>query len=185
METAHRHLLMKVARTALERAVHDNQRMTPDPAAYPPGLREPRACFVTLKKKGQLRGCIGSLNARRPLVEEVATMAYASALEDPRFSPVKPEELSDISLEISALSEPIPFPVSSEQDLIAQVRPGVDGLILEEGRHRATFLPSVWDELPHPRDFLRHLKLKAGLPEDYWSETLTFQRYTVELIHGA
>jgi len=88
METAHRHLLMKVARTALERAVHDNQRMTPNPAAYPPGLREPRACFVTLKKKGQLRGCIGSLNARRPLVEEVAAMAYASALGDPRFSPV-------------------------------------------------------------------------------------------------
>lgn len=185
METAHRDLLRNLSQAALELAVRHHQRMTPDPARYPPSLRAPRACFVTLKKTGQLRGCIGTLTARRPLVEEVAAMTYASALEDPRFSPVKPEELPDLSMEISVLGEPVNFPVSSEQDLMAQVQPGVDGLILEEGRLRATFLPSVWEELPHPRDFIRHLKQKAGLPETYWSNTITFQRYTVELISVA
>jgi AmmeMemoRadiSam system protein A len=145
-------------------------------------LRQPGASFVTLTKNGELRGCIGSLQAHRPLAEDVAANALASALRDPRFPPVLPRELPDIRIEISVLSAPVDFPVKDEADLLQKLQPGVHGLIIEDGMHRATFLPAVWEQLPAPRDFLAHLKHKAGLPLHHWSPTLKCQVYTAQKI---
>jgi len=147
---------------------------------YPPLLREPRATFVTLQIKGQLRGCIGSLEPHRPLVADVAHNAYAAAFLDPRFSPLTSQERGLLDIHISILSLPTPMTFLSESDLLMQIRPGVDGLILEEQGRRGTFLPSVWESLPNPRDFLAHLKLKAGLPPNHWSQTVRVARYTTE-----
>lgn len=175
-------ILLATARSVIAAGATSGHRIDPDPEDVPAPLREPRACFVTLEKTGQLRGCIGTLTARRPLIREVAAMAYASAFEDPRFSPVTADEVDALVIAISVLGAPEPLPVSDEADLLAGLRPGDDGLILEDGRHRATFLPSVWEQLPEPADFVRHLKRKAGLPDTYWSESLQFSRYGVELI---
>ncbi len=141
-------------------------------------LRESGACFVTLKREGELRGCIGSLSAERSLVEDVAENAYAAAFSDPRFYPLQSAELRRLEMSISIIGKAEPMHFSSEHDLIAQLRPDIDGLILEEGYRRGTFLPSVWEQLPDPVDFVRHLKLKAGLPVNYWSETIRISRYT-------
>lgn len=148
--------------------------------AFPSGCDWPRdngAAFVTLKKAGQLRGCIGSLSAHRPLAEDVSENAYAAAFRDPRFPPLRSEELDGLEISISVLTPPQRLSFASEQELLAQLRPGVDGLILTEGGRRGTFLPSVWESYPEPAVFLRHLKMKAGLPPDYWSDTVSVERY--------
>ena len=149
---------------------------------YPEPLRASRATFVTLHVEEKLRGCIGTLEARRPLVEDVASNAYGAAFRDTRFSALTWPEYERLDIHISILSLPEPVPFSSEADLLAQLRPQVDGLIIEEGFYRGTFLPSVWEQLPEPREFLRHLKHKAGLPPDYWSSRIRVQRYTTESI---
>jgi len=151
---------------------------------YPPSLQVWRASFVTLQKHGQLRGCIGMLEAMRPLIEDVAENAFAAAFRDPRFPAVTADEFPQLDIHLSLLSAPEPMHFASEADLLQQLRPGIDGLILQGGARRGTFLPSVWESLPAPRDFLRHLKRKAGLPMDYWSETLRVERYTTESITG-
>jgi AmmeMemoRadiSam system protein A len=135
------------------------------------------AAFVTLKKDGELRGCIGSLSANRPLHEDIAENAIAAAFRDHRFSAVTESELDDIEISVSVLTPPESMTFSSEQDLIAQLRPGVDGLIISEGAMRGTFLPSVWENYPQADSFLAHLKMKAGLPADYWSGTIKVERY--------
>jgi AmmeMemoRadiSam system protein B/AmmeMemoRadiSam system protein A len=135
------------------------------------------AAFVTLKKDGELRGCIGSLSANRPLHEDIAENAFAAAFRDHRFGAVTESELDDIEISISVLTPPELMSFSSEQDLIAQLRPGVDGLVISEGGKRGTFLPSVWENFPQADSFLAHLKLKAGLPADYWSGTIKIERY--------
>lgn len=145
--------------------------------SIPPLLMEPRATFVTLEKNNQLRGCMGSLEAYRPLIEDLTNNAIAAALEDPRFPPLCAEEIPELLISISILSPPEPLAVKSEEDLLEVLQPGVDGLILEEGHRRATFLPSVWKELPRARDFVRHLKRKGGWPEGYWSPRMTAKRY--------
>jgi AmmeMemoRadiSam system protein A len=143
--------------------------------------RVPRSStFVTLHLDGQLRGCIGSLEAHRPLAEDVAANAFAAAFRDPRFPPVSRAEAARLALEISVLSPAEPMHFRSEADLLAQLRPGIDGLILSDLGRRGTFLPSVWSQLPAARDFLVHLKHKAGLPADHWSATLSVERYTTE-----
>ncbi len=175
-------LLRQLALQSIEHGLHHH---TPLPLAlgdYSGALMEPGASFVTLEKHGELRGCIGSLQAHRPLVEDVVENAFSAAFRDPRFAPVSDYELEGLSLHISLLSKPEPFPVQDEADLLHQLKPGVDGLILQDGVHRATFLPSVWESLPQPAQFLHHLKLKAGLPAQYWSDTLKFQRYYTEVI---
>jgi AmmeMemoRadiSam system protein A len=141
-----------------------------------------RASFVTLHRGSALRGCVGTLEARRALVLEVAEMAQAAAFRDPRFPPLREHEFADIELQISVLSAPEPMRVDSEQALLAQLRPGIDGLILREGPNSGTFLPSVWEQLPDPREFLRRLKLKAGLEADHWSAQIAVARYTAESI---
>ncbi len=143
-------------------------------------LAEPGAAFVTLTKHGQLRGCIGSLEARRPLIEDVRANAVAAAFHDPRFPPLTANELDEIRVEVSVLSPMQPFIVENEQDAIHRLRPGVDGVVLEFGPHKGTFLPQVWEQLPDPALFLAHLKQKAGLPADFWHPDVRLYTYEVE-----
>lgn len=142
-------------------------------------LAEPGATFVTLTLHGQLRGCIGSLEAHRPLMDDVRHNAISAAFRDPRFDPLSKEEFAEVLIEVSLLSKPEPIRYSSEQDALAQLHPGKDGVIFEYGRFRSTFLPQVWAQLQQPQVFLAHLKNKAGLPDDFWSEDVQLSRYTV------
>jgi uncharacterized protein len=140
-------------------------------------LTEPAATFTTLRFEGRLRGCCGTLEATRPLAEDVVHSAFRAAFRDPRFEPVGERELGAISLEVSVLSPLESLPVSDEAELLGLLRPGSDGLVIAvEGRH-ATFLPTVWETLPEPRRFVAALKAKCGLAENYWSERLEFRRY--------
>lgn len=152
------------------------------PTATPehdPWLDAPGAAFVTLTQDGQLRGCIGSLVAHRPLRDDVAGNAQAAAFDDPRFMPLRAGELAHTRIEVSVLSQPTPMPFTSREDALAQLRPGIDGVVLGARGRRATFLPQVWDELPAPEQFIAHLFRKAGLPPSYWGDDVTISRYTV------
>lgn len=142
-------------------------------------LGEPGATFVTLTEDGRLRGCIGSLEAHRPVGEDVVANARAAAFRDPRFPAVTAAELPRLRVEVSLLSAAEPLTFAAEADARAQLRPGVDGLILTARGHRGTFLPQVWEQLPDPADFLAHLKRKAGLPLTYWGPDVRLARYTV------
>jgi hypothetical protein len=176
-----RNMLLAVASEAI-RCGFAAMRHAPNVDDYPRALRAARASFVTLQRDGQLRGCIGSLEALRPLIEDVSRNAYAAAFEDPRFPALTPPEFEQLDIHISVLSTPEPLQFVTEADVLAQLRPLVDGVVLQEGSRRGTFLPSVWEQLPAPDEFWRHLKLKAGLPADYWSPTLVVMRYTVESV---
>jgi AmmeMemoRadiSam system protein B/AmmeMemoRadiSam system protein A len=147
---------------------------------YPDWFKEQGATFVTLTQNGQLRGCIGSLEAHRPLGEDLLENARAAAFRDPRFAPLTAEELPRTRVEVSILSKSTPIPFKDEADLLRQLRPNVDGIIIEYGRHRATFLPQVWEQLPEPHVFMAHLKQKAGLAADFWSADMRVSRYTVD-----
>ena len=149
---------------------------TPDPVSHA-RLEERSATFVTLKQAGGLRGCVGSLQAVRALRDDVRVNAVAAAFRDPRFAPLEASELPRTSLEVSLLSAEERIEAVSERHLLAQLRPGVDGVILEYGRYRATLLPQVWEQVSDPRDFLAALKVKAGLPEDFWTEGMLISRY--------
>lgn len=173
-------LLFEVAFASIDFGLLQGRALELDPARYPPALREKRACFVTLILNGKLMGCIGSLEPSQSLVEDIAQNGYRSAFSDPRFSPLTRAEFEQVEISISTLSLPESLSFRSENDLIGQLRPGRDGLILEEGQRRGTFLPVIWETFPDPRTFLRQLKKKAGLPEDYWSTSLKIQRYTTE-----
>jgi MEMO1 family protein len=135
---------------------------------------------VTLTLAGHLRGCIGSLKAHRPLVADVAENAIKAGHADPRFAAVTVEELDSLQMKIAVLGPPAPMRFSSEADLLGQLRPGEDGLILSDRGRRGTFLPMVWESLPEPGDFWRHLKRKAGLAPDHLSATLEVHRYQAE-----
>jgi AmmeMemoRadiSam system protein A len=145
-----------------------------------PWLDTPGAAFVTLTQRGDLRGCIGTLTAYRPLREDVAANAVNAAFRDPRFPPLTAQELPDTHLEVSVLSDPEPYPYTDRADALSRLRPGIDGLTLEYGSHRGTFLPQVWDSLPEPDDFLNHLVRKAGLPAGWWDDGARLSRYTVK-----
>jgi hypothetical protein len=142
-------------------------------------LQEPGASFVTLTQQDALRGCIGSLAAHRPLLEDVRANAVAAALRDPRFPPLRAQELPRIRIEVSLLSEAADMEFESESQAISLLRPGTDGVVLQFGHARGTFLPQVWEALPRPEDFLAQLKRKAGLPADFWHEDIRLSRYTV------
>lgn len=179
---AERTAVLGVARASISHGLARGEPLAADPTGHPPRLRQTRACFVTLEIDTTLRGCIGSLQARRALIAEVAHNAWAAAFADPRFPPLAAPELERISVHVSVLTPPQPLPAASEAELLAALRPGVDGLILEEGEYRATFLPSVWATLPRPQDFLDHLRRKAGLAPGHWSPALRFARYQAEMI---
>ena len=175
-------MMPSIAHRALAVHFEGGRAWEPNLAEFPEALREMRASFVTLQLHGNLRGCIGTLHACLPLVQDIAVHAVAAAIEDPRFHPLTEEEFQCCDIHVSALQPPIPFPVPSREDLILQLRPGLDGLILSQPGtpHHATFLPCVWEQLPEADIFLEHLFLKAGLPETFWDETLYFERYEVE-----
>jgi len=175
-----RKTLLQVAADSVRHGLATGKALEVEVADYSAALQQPGASFVTLTIQRQLRGCIGMLQATRPLVEDVAQNAYAAAFEDTRFPPLSAAEYDQLEYHISILNPAEIIEFESEADLLQQLRPGIDGLILEERGRRATFLPSVWESLPHAADFLRHLKMKAGLAPDYWSNTLHAQRYTVE-----
>lgn len=142
-------------------------------------LQEMGACFVTLTQGGQLRGCIGTLEARRTLLADVKSNAVAAALQDTRFSALTVTELDQTDIEVSLLSAMQPMRFDTEAQALAQLQPGIDGVLLEFGRYRSTFLPQVWEQLPSATEFIAHLKYKAGLPPDFWAEGMRLQRYTV------
>lgn len=168
--------LLPIARATIARQLGTAMTARED-AAF---LREPGATFVTLKREGELRGCIGSLEAHRPLLDDVKHNARAAAFLDPRFRPVSLREFDAIRVEVSLLTPAEPLTFADEADLLAQLRPHVDGLILSYGPNRGTFLPQVWESLPEPEAFLAHLKHKAGLPANFWSDELRAARYGVE-----
>jgi AmmeMemoRadiSam system protein A len=168
--------LLTLARNAIGRRFEQPPRsLMPHPE-----LARQAASFVTLNQNGQLRGCIGSLEAYRSLASDVSENAHAAAFCDSRFTPLKKEELALIRIEVSLLETPTRFDFLDESDAIARLCPGIDGLILTHGSRRATFLPQVWEHLPDPRRFVEQLKLKAGLTADFWDEKITLARYGVQ-----
>jgi len=172
--------LLELAKSSVKNGLNHSGPIEVNVDSYDETLKRLAATFVTLTICGQLRGCIGLLEASRPMVEDVAANAFAAAFEDPRFPKVTEEEWLSLKFHISILTEPKRIKVSTEDDLLDILRPSVDGLILEEGRCRATFLPSVWESLPRPTDFVKELKSKAGWSEDYWSPKIQVQVYQVE-----
>lgn len=167
--------LLPIARASIGTAL--GRSLVADEGA--PWLQESAACFVTLTQGGELRGCIGSLEARRSLLADVKANALAAAFHDPRFAPLTERELDYTQIEVSVLSAPQAFYVSDEADALMQLRPLVDGVVFEYGHHRSTFLPQVWEQLPKPAEFLAQLKRKAGLPGNFWAGGVRLQRYTV------
>jgi len=145
-------------------------------------LGEHRASFVTLTNAGELRGCCGTLTPARPLLLDVWSNARASAFRDPRFPPLTEREWWSLSMEVSLLTPCERMMVASEQQLLLELVPGRDGLVLEWSGMRATFLPKVWEHFTGPRDFLRRLKEKAGLPSDFWAADMQVWRYETEVI---
>lgn len=172
-------ILLQIAREALSQGVRGQTIQPLDHEGLPPRLIQPGATFVTLTKKGELRGCIGSLEASRPLCEDVRVHAVAAALDDYRFPSVHPDEISYLLIEISRLTAPQLIVSCAERDLLSQIRPGLDGVILKRGVQRATFLPQVWEKVPDVKDFLGMLCRKMGAPTDYWRQkdvqVLTYQ----------
>ena len=145
-----------------------------------PWLREHGASFVTLRNRGELRGCIGSIEAHRPLGADVAHNAFAAAYRDPRFAPLETAERALVDVEVSVLSPHTPVAAASEADAIAQLRPHVDGVVFQYGFNQSTFLPQVWESIPDPLDFLMELRLKARLPARFWHPDVKLSRYTVD-----
>lgn len=175
-----RRRLRDLAHASIEYGLEADRPIEVDLDEWPESLREKRASFVTLELNERLRGCIGALDATRPLVRDVAANAFAAAFHDPRFPPVTPLDVAGLDLHVSVLSPVERLGVRSEAELLERLRPGIDGLILEERGRRGTFLPAVWRSLPEAREFLDQLKAKAGFPRDYWSESVCAYRYTTE-----
>jgi AmmeMemoRadiSam system protein B/AmmeMemoRadiSam system protein A len=171
----HGRTLLRIARASIEAALGIPSAQVPDA----PWLQEHRASFVTLQQDGSLRGCIGSLEAQRPLAADVAANACAAAFQDPRFDPLAPAEFVRTKLEVSLLSAPKRIRFSGHDDLIAQLQPRADGIILECDGARATFLPQVWEGLPDPERFLAHLKQKAGIAQSTSTDRCRVMRYAV------
>lgn len=170
-------LLVDMAKQSISLGLTGERMKEPADGEGHKALAERGAVFVTLKKAGQLRGCIGSPMAWRPLGQDVIENAYKAAFEDPRFPPLDESEWPEVELSVSVLTPPSPMSFKDEEDLLAQLRPGVDGLIIEDQGRRALFLPSVWESLPDPKSFLAHLKVKAGMPSQHWSPSFKAQRF--------
>jgi AmmeMemoRadiSam system protein A len=170
--------LLEIARSSLEHGVAFGCASVLDPAAEPPALREPAASFVTLRGPcASLRGCVGTIEPVRALAVDVAENAFRAGFCDPRFAPLREHELRALRLHISVMGPLERLDVRCEEELVARLRPGVDGLVLRLGALRGTFLPAVWESLAEPRAWLRALKRKTGLPADFWSEELEVLRF--------
>jgi AmmeMemoRadiSam system protein A len=173
-------ILHDIAYRSIEQGLSSGHPLTLQLSDYDAPLREPKATFVTLKIHDQLRGCIGILEPLRPLAEDVAHNAFAAAFEDSRFHPVSRDEIKLLSIHISILNTPEAMQFDSEQDMIQQLRPGKDGIILIAEGRKATFLPSVWESVKTKSEFIEHLKQKAGLSKHYWSQDIKILRYGVD-----
>ncbi|MDP6633833.1 MAG: AmmeMemoRadiSam system protein B [Phycisphaerae bacterium] len=179
-----RKFLMTLARKTLVQTTKKQSPPKPDTSQIPKQLLEPKACFVTLKRSGQLRGCIGGFFPKQPLYQEVVNMTVSAATTDPRFKPVGPDELDKIEIEISVLTVPTPLEFKSPDDLLARLRPYIDGVILRKSRHQSTYLPQVWEQIPDKKTFLSKLSIKAGMAPGAWREPgLTVLTYQVEAFH--
>ena len=178
--TTERADLLGVALASIKSGLQTGRALKPDVGNYPSALTETRASFVTLNHDNTLRGCIGSLEPCTSLVSSVADNAYAAAFRDPRFPVLTLPELSGLTIQLSVLSPLQAVAYDSEADLLRQLQAGIDGWVIQEKGSRGTFLPSVWEALPDPRLFLEHLKMKAGLATDYWSDTIEVWRYSTE-----
>jgi AmmeMemoRadiSam system protein A len=180
-----RRLLLKIARDSIARQWKQGSDPEPDLASLPQELQAPGACFVTLTRGGELRGCIGSLEARQPLAADVQEHAADAAFHDFRFPPLSEAELPDLHIEISVLSAPVPLPYAHPDELPGLLKPGEDGVILARGSRRATFLPQVWEKVPDPISFLDMLCEKMGFEFDLWRrEKLQVFTYRVESFEG-
>jgi len=176
-----RQILLRLARESIENAVAGKHPTPIDLKSLPEQLREDGASFVTLTIHGELRGCIGALEAYQPLAEDVREHAVAAAFEDPRFPPLSKGELNRIKIEVSRLTRPKPLEYSSSDDLVKKLRPHVDGVILKDDFRRATFLPQVWEKVPNADEFLGHLCMKMGLKGNAWRDAkLQVYIYQVE-----
>ena len=175
MHTEKGRVLLPIARAAISRALN----VPHNADEHATWLAEHGACFVTLTQHGELRGCIGTLHPHRPLLEDVRANAVAAALHDPRFPPLPAAELDYTEVEISLLSTATAMTFNDEADALVQLQPGIDGVIFEYGHFRSTFLPQVWEQLPQPREFMAHLKHKAGLSPTFWSDAVQLSRYSV------
>ncbi len=180
----HGETLLHLAAASIEFGLRQGRPMPVEVSDYAPELGENGASFVTLKRSGKLRGCIGTSMAVQPLVRDVSDHAFAAAFRDHRFPPLSREELAGLSLSLSVLSAPSPLTFRDEKDLLGQLRPQIDGLIIEDGGHRALFLPTVWETLADAETFLGHLKVKAGLSAGHWSEHFKAWRFVAEEISG-
>ena len=169
-------ILLPIARSTIGNAL---DRQIGDIDESPPWLEEKGASFVTLTMHQHLRGCIGSLEAHRPLLLDVKANTFAAAFRDPRFLPLTAAEFDDTEIEISLLSPQQPIAFSSEAEALAELRPQVDGIVFQYGHYRSTFLPQVWEQLTSPVTFMAHLKHKAGLHPDFWHDDIQLYRYTV------
>jgi len=169
--------LLLLARNSIEQGINTRSPLDITPGDFSEILQTQGCCFVTLHKNGELRGCIGSLSAFQPLIADVVLHAFSAAFRDSRFSPVGVDELEELHIEISVLTPQQPIKVANEEELLRVLVSGVDGLTLKDNHYHSTFLPSVWDQLPDKKEFLSHLKAKAGMPEGYWSDTLEAFRY--------
>lgn len=180
LSQAHRQSLLQMARNAIQHQLATGKEFDVQLDNLPEIFTTSLASFVTINLRGRLRGCIGSLVAHQPLIQDVASNAQSAAFRDPRFAPLKLSEFKDIEIHISVLSQPELLQVDSREDLLQKLKPGIDGLIIEERGHRATYLPSVWEQLPTPEQFISELRAKAGLSRDGWSEHIRVHRYTTE-----
>lgn len=176
----HRTLLHQVAKQSVATGLQSGNALDCPLEDFPEALQQPAASFVTLHLQDRLRGCIGSLQASRPMVADVSHNAYAAAFLDRRFAPVSAQELPDLDFHIAILGPREPMTFTSREDLLGQLQPGVDGIVVSDKGQRATFLPAVWQSLAKPESFLSQLLMKAGLRADYWSDTLKVERYQVE-----
>lgn len=182
---AHGEALLRVAAASIRHGLATGASLPVDAADYAEPLRQEGASFVTLHHQGALRGCVGSSNAYRPLVSDVAANAFAAAFCDSRFPTMVREDLDDLALSVTLLSDAVPIRFAHEAELLAQLRPGKDGLIIASDGKRALFLPQVWSSLPSPQDFLRHLKQKAGLRSEQWRENFFAERFEAVSIASA
>jgi len=183
LATRERRELLALARASIDSALAASRTGDLVPftgTLLPPALAARRSSFVTLHRNEELRGCCGTLDAPRSLAEDVWRNAWAAAFNDYRFSALTAAEWPQVTLHLSLLTTPEPLDVTTEEQLLAVLRPSIDGLILESDTGRATFLPAVWEQLPDPLQFVRHLKMKAGWPATYWSNRMRALRYTTE-----
>jgi AmmeMemoRadiSam system protein A len=177
--------LLDIAYASIEHGLQRGAPLLPAFERLHATLAARRASFVSLHRHGELRGCIGSLQASKPLAEDVAYSAYQAAFRDPRFPPLNQLELTTLDIEVSVLSPLEKLTVVDERELLATIEPGVDGLVLEDTHRRATFLPVVWQSLPSPTAFVEHLKAKGGWPQDYWASDMRVYRYHTETFERA